>query len=124
MPISTLSTSAKELGSMAIKVTVGNTEIPPRPVTPLSLNWTWTDRSGTVINDRQAVEVPEAELSGVVVIKLFGDDLVVPFGAKATRLLTVQGTYLDSDGVIMPFSDGIYVVVDDLAGAQSEAPAD
>lgn len=112
------------MGSMEIKVAMTNTHIPPQPVTPLSLNWTWTDKWGTVINDRQAVEIPEVELSETVTIKLFGDDLAVPSGTKAIRLLTVQGTYLDKDGVTMPFSSGVYVVIDDLAGAQPDDTED
>ena len=107
---------------MEIRVAVTNTHAIPEPVTPLSFSWTWTDRWGAVINGRQAVEVPEAELSEVVTIKLFGDDLTVTQGVKTTRLLTVQGTYLDKDGEIMPFSGGVHVVVDDLAGVQAPDP--
>ena len=47
-----------------------------------------------------------------------GDDLVVSSGTQAKRVLTVQGTYTDEDGDIAPFSDAIYILVDNLVGVQ------
>jgi len=118
MSLATLSTVAKEQGSIEIRISVTDTQMTPQPVTPLTFIWTWTDKRGTVINDRQAEEITGADLGETVTIKLYGDDLEVPSGSQALRLLTIQGTYMDKDGETMPFSDGIYVQIDNLAGIQ------
>jgi hypothetical protein len=102
-----------------IRISVTDTQSTPQPVTPLTFFWTWTDKRGIVINDREAEEISGADLGETVTVKLFGDDLEVPSGSQAIRLLTVQGTYMDKDGEIMPFSDGIYVQIDNLAGIQT-----
>jgi len=72
------------------KVTVGPfTDEDGTAVTPLSITWVLTDRSGTVINNRAAVVVTPA---ATVIFALTGDDLGNA-GNALQRVLTVSWTY-------------------------------
>jgi hypothetical protein len=118
MGLKTLGIVAKERGSYDVSVVLMSNEDTPVPVVPVSFYWTWTDLYGSVVNSRQKVQVTGVGLASTVVVKLDYADLIVTEGSQATRVLTVQGTYIDSDGDTRHFSDGVHVLVDNLTGIQ------
>jgi len=77
------------------------------------LNWTLTDSSGTIINNRDGIVIGAPAAS--VDIVLFGDDLAV-LGSSDDfiRYLTIEGTYDSDAGSDLPIKDHARFVVTDL----------
>lgn len=79
------------------------------PVTPNDgVTWMLTNADGTVVNNRDSVDVTEAESVDIV---LSGDDLKVEDGPE--RVLTMQGEYSSTYGVLT-FKDQVKFSIDDL----------
>ena len=114
MAISRLTTVLKENGSAEITVALSGAN--GAAVTPLTFFWTWTDVGGTVINNRQNVEVTGADLGEEVVIKLNDADLPVSGMAQRVGVLSILATYLDQDGDVMNITDAVEVVIDRIIG--------
>ena len=91
-------------------VIIGFYDTLKQPVTPNAVQWTLTDRYGTVINQRERVSL--LDLAPEMEIVLSGADLqVVPTGV--TRVLTVEGYYDSSLGQNLPVNDVcIFEVID------------
>jgi len=60
------------------------------PVTPISLSYSLVNRDGEVINNLENIPLTPAEK---VVIKLSGQDLVLPENGESQRYLVIRGTY-------------------------------
>lgn len=84
------------------------------PCTPVSLNWTLTDITGTVINNRDAVAIDPPVASGDILLK--GDDLALGSSEPhyGWRLLTLSGTYNSDLGSGLPILEEIWFRVTDL----------
>lgn len=83
-------------------------------VTPnAGLSWTLTDRHGTVINSRSAVNITPGMSVEIV---LSGADLDFD-GADALRLVTVAGTYNSDAGTNLPLREEVEFVVRGLAAS-------
>jgi|WetSurMetagenome_2_1015567.scaffolds.fasta_scaffold298129_2 hypothetical protein len=80
--------------------------------TPNHAYWTLTDTSGTVVNSESEIEI--ASLGDSVEIVLSGDDLALPEGADARRILTVEGTYDSDAGTDLPFKEQATFLVKNL----------
>lgn len=78
-------------------------------IIPDALAWTLTDTAGTVINNREGEVLTPAATMYVV---LSGDDLTASAGAPAERVVTLEGTFTDSDyGATLPIRREIRVTV-------------
>ena len=82
-------------------ITVSFTNEAGEAVTPASATWTLTKTSGEVVNSREDVSLTPASTVNIV---LQGDDLALPEGASAKRILTVKATYNSTYGVGLPLN--------------------
>lgn len=111
MSITTITTPITEKGTA--KFTVAFTDETGASVIPKTgLNWTLTDRAGTVINSRSAVVITPA---ASVTIVLSGADLAISASyAGVGRVLTVQGTYDSDIGSALPLKEECWFWISDL----------
>jgi hypothetical protein len=79
-------------------------------VVPNTLTWTLTDEDGTVINDREDVEVSVPAASYDIVLS--GDDL--KYSDSWYRVLTIEATYDSDAGDDLPLRESCKFSVDDL----------
>jgi hypothetical protein len=105
---SVLSTNAVDKSTYI--VTAAFTDEDDAAVAPTTLTWTLTDDLGTVINDREDVEVESPSSSEDIVLS--GDDLAVADGS--VRILTVEGTYNSDAGSGLPLKDQVRFTIEDL----------
>ena len=91
-------------------VTCAFTDEDGTAVVPVSITWTLTNNSGTIINARTnvAVAVPASTIN----IVLSGDDLKYSDGP--IRILTVQAVYDSTLGAALPLKDSVRFAVEDL----------
>lgn len=106
--LSVLTTHANEKSTYVISVTF--TDDSGAACAPTTLQWTLTDSSGTVVNDRSDVVVESP--SSVTYIVLYGNDLDPT--SDAVRYLLVEGTYNSDRGSDLPFTAQVMFVIDDF----------
>ena len=79
----------------------------------VSIHYTLTDKSGTVINSRNGEsETPAASID----ILLSGDDLAIQAGESylGERILTVEAVYNSTEGTNLPLKAEVHFIVDNL----------
>lgn len=113
--ITKLSEKAPEGGSFTIvaefkEVDVDGTTTSFTPKSPLV--WSLKDKSGNIINSRDAVPLTPASS---VKISLAGDDLALA-GASALRAVTIEGTYDGLAGTDIPVVAEVRFEVVNLIG--------
>lgn len=111
MPIK-LDISANERSTIKISVSFFDEDTPPKAVTPSSIDWTLSDKSGNIINSREDVSATPGE---TVVILLTGDDLIIlPGEENPVRYITVSAIYDSSAGSNLSLRDQIRFYINDL----------
>jgi hypothetical protein len=107
-----LSTNAIEESTYIITATY--TDQDGAAVTPnAGLNWTLTDDSGNIINERENVAIAVPSTSNSIVLS--GDDLAVPTTVNRVRIFTVEGTYNSATyGNNLPIKAQCQFTIDDL----------
>jgi len=107
-----LTTSPWEEGTL--KITLSYTDDDGNAVTPNEVFWTLTDKDGTVINEREDVEIETPGTSDDIVI--FGDDLALQTGETGSvkRLIYVYGTYDSDAGSDLPLKGECEFFINDL----------
>ena len=108
MPVE-LDVAAMEGGTLII--TAGFKDENKQSVVPNELFWTLSDMAGTVINGRDRVSMAPAETVDLV---LRGDDLALPEGRDAWRILTLEWTYDSDAGSNLPMNDSAFFKVKNL----------
>ena len=120
MSIQRLRYPAKEGGSKVIVISLVNSS--NVTIIPQSMNWTFSDLNGNIINERNNIDYEVdsgfgsgGSLSASMGIILNGQDFLLnnKVGGKLC-LLTVEGTYDSSYGTGLPFKDQCSFVVDNL----------
>lgn len=108
----TLTTLAPEQGTYAVEISFTNEA--GEAMTPDSgLAWSLTDRFGTVVNSRSAVDITSAS---TITIVLQGADLTVSDPNERYRLITVEGTYDSATlGNNLPFKYEVKFKIADYA---------
>jgi hypothetical protein len=108
----TLATHAKEQSTYSISASF--TDEDDEAVAPKTLSWTLTDISGTVINERENVNIPSPSASEDIVLS--GADLALQSNesTQGVRVFTVEGTYDSDAGSDLPLNDEIRFIVDGL----------
>lgn len=84
-------------------------------VTPDTVSWTITDSSGTVINEREQVEVESPD--STTTITIYGDDLKIlesETGSYVARFIVIEGTYTSDLGSGLPTKDEAFFTVKNL----------
>lgn len=99
---------AKEKKSYAIAVPLTGIDGVDGP--PVGLTWTLSDQYGTVINSRSDVVATPGDPT---VVLLEGNDLALNVGVGNARIVTVEGTYSTTLGVLS-FGEDILFRIDDL----------
>jgi hypothetical protein len=110
--MSTLSTHAKEQSTYVIDVSFADETA--QAIVPNEAFWTLMDAQGTVINDREDVEI--MDLSATVQIVLSDLDLAILADEmdEGKRVLKIRAAY-DSDlGMGLPLIDEVIFYVDNL----------
>jgi hypothetical protein len=87
-------------------------------ISPVTLNWTLTDTSDTIINSRDSVSVDITAGTTSVDILLSGDDLQIK-SAEASkrhvrRLLLIEATYHSDLGLSIPANELVPFVIENL----------
>jgi len=87
-------------------------------VSPVTLQWTLTDTTGTVINSRENVSVSITAGQEESIIYLEGDDLQLLSGESGKRAvrrrLIIEATYHSQLGVNKPAKTVLYFYVENL----------
>jgi len=104
----TLSVAAADRSTY--KVTASFEDSAGAAVIPSAITWTLTDRSGTVVNGRDAVAIGSPAAS--VDIVLSGDDTAYELGAW--RILTVEATYSSDEGNDLPLNEECIFPIENL----------
>lgn len=110
----TLTEEAVEESTLVVSVTF--LDEADEEITPLSVDWTLTDRYGVVVNERDGVSVTPAT---TVTLLLTGDDLML-LGEmdSGQRLLLVEATY-SGHGATVNLREEIEFTVRALTGVSS-----
>lgn len=106
-----LTTAAIENSTIGVRV--GFEDDNRDALTPNSVIWKLTDRSGVVINNRSYVEMTPSPSVNIV---LSGQDLALPDKRDRDRILTVFGTYNSSYGDNLPYADAVVIPIVNLIG--------
>jgi len=107
----TLSEHAQEQSTYIVSTSFLDSE--GAAITPTSVIWTLTDEHNTIINGRDAVNVPSP--TPVVDIVLAGDDLaILEDRPVCVRYLTIEALYDSAHGTDLPIKDQIVFYVDNL----------
>ena len=105
---------AKEEGSFLLTHTF--LDLSGAAVVPNEASWTLTDKSGTVINDREDVVITIGGTDSTVSIVLQGDDLALPDPFDNLRIVTINAIY-DDTGTSqnnLPYREEIRFYIDNL----------
>lgn len=100
----------KAVENSTFVVNVAFTDEDGEPKAPVTMLWTLTDEEGTVINDREDVQISSPTESEDIVLS--GLDLGLSVSAE--RYLLVYGTYNSTLGVGLPYKDQVRFVIEDL----------
>ena len=104
-----LRTRAKENSTYIVTVTFYDED--GNQVPPTAVQWSLTDKSGTVINGREDVVLSPAE---EVEIVLYGADLAVGTPTAAQRYLLVEASYNSSLGSNLPLNEEALFFIDGI----------
>ena len=81
-------------------------------VVPTSITWTLTNKSGGIVNSRDAVAITP---DSTVAIVLHGDDLALPAGVSDTVTVTVEAKYNSTYGLGLPLNDACTLHIEALS---------
>lgn len=85
------------------------------PVTPATMTWKLTDRTGAVINSRTAVDMSPSSSTEYIV--LTGADLVIADAIDNKRFVYLKGTYNSTThGNGLAFTEELVFEIEDFVG--------